>query len=87
MDQSSKPPRKTGEKEVTRYKHLPSSAEVLDENGIRLLAEEAEANNEEPPKPVRPKVADKDALDAVTSRAKSDSNTGRRSAARQKATT
>lgn len=39
MDNSSKPPKQIGEKEITRWKNLPSDAEVIDEDHIADLEE------------------------------------------------
>jgi hypothetical protein len=54
MDRTSKPPRQIGEKEITRYKYLPSSVEILDDEAMQALADEAEELGEDPPKTVRP---------------------------------
>lgn len=68
MDHTSKPPRQVGEKEITRYQHLPSSATILDEDDIHELTEEALDAGEEPPKPKRPKVVEPTQLESVTGR-------------------
>lgn len=58
LDRTSKPPRQVGEKEVTRYKYLPSSAEVIPDPE---LEEEIEAAKYDPeldaPVVVKPKMA------------------------------
>lgn len=51
-----------------RYRHLPMSAEILDEDGIAQAIEEAEDAGEKPPQIVRPKVADDAELRKVTGR-------------------
>ena len=42
MDRSTKPPKQIGEKEVTRYKLLPSSATIIDEEYVSELRDELE---------------------------------------------
>lgn len=57
MDHTSKPPRKVGEKEITRYKYLPQSAEVLEDDDFEGMKKEIEEDGDEPPKAIRPKPA------------------------------
>jgi len=58
MDRTSKPPRQIGEKEITRYKHLPQSAKILDDEAWEAELEEAAEHNEEPPKAVTPTASE-----------------------------
>lgn len=53
-DRTTKPPKVIDHVEVTRYKYLPSTAEILDDQAMQDLVEEAEMTGEDPPKPVRP---------------------------------
>ena len=58
MDNTSKPARQVGEKEITRYKFLPQSATIFVEDAeFEAMARELEEQGEEPPKAVRPKPA------------------------------
>lgn len=58
MDNTSKPPRHVGDKEVTRFKFLPQSATVLkDDKDFEAMQKQAEEDGEEPLKAVRPKPA------------------------------
>lgn len=54
MDQKSMPPTQIGEKEVTRYKHLPQSVEILDADEIDAEIAEAKAMGDTPPEVIRP---------------------------------
>lgn len=77
MDQTSKPPRQTGEKEITRYKFIPSTAEIIEDRVVHELEQaanegDAEAAEEldEIKKASRPKVATQEELDKVIGRGK-----------------
>lgn len=70
MDNTARPPRKTGEIEVTRYKHLPASAEIISDEDFKEMVEEANLTGEEPPKAARPITATPEALEKVTGRGK-----------------
>lgn len=61
MDNTSKPPRKVGEKKIERYKFLPQTAEVLEDKDFTAIKQEAEEEGKEPPKAVSPaRAADAD---------------------------
>ena len=58
MDNTSKPPRKVGEKKITRYKYLPQSATIFKEDAeFEAMQKQLEDEGEEVPKAVRPKQA------------------------------
>ena len=76
MDNSSKPPKMVGEKEITRYKNIPSSAEIIDDGYVAELLEDLENTGgdeaaeiedeiEQIKHAVRPKVATPEALDKL----------------------
>lgn len=68
MDPTSKPPKKVGEKEITRYKHLPRTAEILDDEAWEGIVEEAAQLNEPEPKAITPTISeltDKDPEEAA----------------------
>ena len=66
MDPSSKPPRKVGEKKVTRYKLLPETAEIIPYEDIKEDAKNAELTGEPREFVVkRPIVAGPEALERV----------------------
>lgn len=65
MDNTSKPPKKIGEKEVTRFKNLPESAEIISEDEFAEMQEEA-ADAGEKVTAVTPTVATPEQLDKVT---------------------
>ena len=84
---------KTGEvvRKMERFKFLPSTAEILDDNRMEELKEEALDADEPEPVVTRPKVADPGELQKVTGRGSEkkpqsavERTTGRRS--RRKAT-
>lgn len=67
-DITSVPPRVTGKRSITRYKHLPRSAEVLSDAMYQLLCEEARNDGLAPPSIVRAKPIDKAELERITGR-------------------
>lgn len=69
MDQTARPPRKTGERQITRYKFLPNTVTIVDDAAMEMLREEALDAGEPEPKAIRPKAADQDELKKVTGRA------------------
>jgi hypothetical protein len=99
MDNSSKPPRKVGEKKVTRYKYLPRSAEIIGEDVVEELTAAADEGDPDAAeeldaikKAMRPAVATEEQLAKVTGgpkRAKAqgaeERTTGRRRSARKAA--
>lgn len=58
MDRTAKPPKQIAEKEVTRFKYLPETAEVLDDEAWEDLVEEAKDAGEDPPKTVKPTASE-----------------------------
>lgn len=76
MDQSHKPPKPTGEvKKITRYKHIPSSAEILTQDTIADIEAAADEGDEvareelqEIKAAATPKTATPEALEKVTGR-------------------
>lgn len=56
-DATSKPKREVGTKSVTRYKYLPQSAEILEDEAFDDMKKQLEDDGEEAPKPMRPKAA------------------------------
>jgi hypothetical protein len=70
MDHTTKPPRQVDKKTITRYKFLPESVHIIDDEAFAEMEEEAEAENEEKPKAITPKTAEDGALAEVTGRGK-----------------
>lgn len=54
MDHSSIPPKQVGEKEITRYKYLPSSVEIIDDETLKEAQDEAKLYGEDGPTVIKP---------------------------------
>lgn len=56
MDPTTRPPRQIGERKVTRFKYLPVSAEIIDDDRMAEIVEKAEEEGQTPPKAIKPKT-------------------------------
>jgi hypothetical protein len=56
-DPTSKPPREVGKKKVTRYKYLPQTATILEEEQFDVMKKQLEDDGEDAPKAIKPKAA------------------------------
>ncbi len=90
MDRTSKPPKQVGEIEITRYKNIPSSAEIITDDYVSELKEELDTLGGEEAQEVedelasiknsaRPKVATPEKLEALKGGKKPEPKTKRRS--------
>lgn len=95
MDNTSRPPRQVGEKEITRFRYLPSTVEIIDDEKLAEIVEQAEDEGETPPKVVKPRRAEGEKLpgESVPGRGKTpapqsavERTTGRRRSRRAAAT-
>ena len=74
-DPTSKPPRVVGKREVTRYKNIPSDAEIIDENVVDGLKQAINSGDNDAVEELKeienarmPTVATPEALEKVTGR-------------------
>lgn len=73
-----------------RFKLLPRTAEIIDEDRMEELKDEALEHGEDPPKPIKPRVVGKEHLEKVTGKGRvstpqsgQERTTGRRASSRR----
>lgn len=57
LDRRTKPAQKIDERTITRFKYLPSTAEIIDDKSWTEAAEKARYENEEPEKEFTPTIS------------------------------